>query len=79
MRATTINGKEYEVVREAEVEYRSHINGMNCLNPNNWWAMYVKDIETSEEYIAWYEDDNIDTDCEPNIDWETPDDMQEVA
>ena len=49
----TVNGKKYTLSNEADFVYRSHINGMSCLEPNNWVACDCTD-ENGTEYTAWY-------------------------
>ncbi len=79
METQTINGVEYEVTRKTAPEYRSHINGWVCTNPDNWWATYLRDPKTDKHYIAWYFDDgNSEDPCDPDIDWDNPDDMEEA-
>lgn len=76
-RKQTLNGKEYTVLEEAEITYRS-----DHVNPDNWYAMTVRDDEDGKIYIAWYYvPEDIDTTeyNEPSdyIDWTAPHDMAE--
>lgn len=49
----TVNGKKYTLSNEADFVYRSHINGMSCLEPNNWVACDCTD-ENGVPCTAWY-------------------------
>lgn len=71
-----LNGKKYIITQEAYYEYRSHIDGCQALEPNNWVAMYLTDGE--KDYVAWYYVEDIDeTDLEFDIDYDEPSDIEE--
>lgn len=55
-----------------DLEYRSHINGMTCLSPNNWVSGVAKDYD-GNEYKLWYRvEDEFEFD---EIDYNNPDDI----
>ena len=60
---------------EADLSYRSHINGMQTTEPNNWMACKATGSD-GKSYTAWYyvEDTNMDLD---NIDCDDPDDIED--
>lgn len=49
----TFEGKTYAITDEAFYKYRSHINGMHCLNPNSWVCAPAIDKD-GNEYTLWY-------------------------
>ena len=59
---------------EADIEYRSHINGMQTVNPANWVSVEGKGND-GETYKAWYfvEDLKIGLD---EIDYGKPSDIE---
>ena len=72
----TINNKQYKIVRNAEIEYRS-----NRVNPNTWVAMYLADIDTEDNeatYIAWYYVEDLDNTELDSIDYESPYDIEDI-
>lgn len=64
-------------LEEADFEYRSHINGMQALRPNNWVACEATGSD-GNHYKAWYfvpdEIANSLQDLE-DIDYANPDDI----
>lgn len=59
---------------EADFVYRSHINGMQASEPDNWVACKATGSD-GKEYTAWYyvtDPDEIELD---EIDYENPDDI----
>ena len=58
---------------DADFEYRSHINGMQATEPNNWVACKATGSD-GNEYTAWYfvADTNVELDT---IDYDDPDDV----
>ena len=73
MNTITVSGKTYTMTGEAEITYRSHINGMQCTCPNNWVALPLVDAD-GNEYTAWYY--MTDTNAELNsIDYDSPSDL----
>ena len=72
MNNITVNGKTYTMTGDAEITYRSHINGMQCTCPDNWVSCPLVD-EDGNEYTAWYK---IDADTElDSIDYDAPSDI----
>ena len=72
----TINNKQYKIVRNAEIEYRS-----NRVNPNAWVAMYLTDIDAEDNettYIAWYYVEDLDNTELDSIDYENPYDIEDI-
>ena len=72
----TINNKQYKIVRNAEIEYRS-----NRVNPNAWVAMYLADIDAEDDettYIAWYYVVDLDNTELDSIDYENPYDIEDI-
>ena len=72
----TINNKQYKIVRNAEIEYRS-----NRVNPNAWVAMYLADIDAEDDettYIAWYYVEDLDNTELDSIDYENPYDIEDI-
>ena len=81
MDTITIEGTEYEILQDAEVTYRSNIGRCQCLEPDNWWSMILRNVKTDETYRAWYYDDpdiEWDDPTAPDIDWDNPDDIEEI-
>ena len=60
---------------EADLSYRSHINGMQASEPDNWVACKATGSD-DKDYTAWYyvEDTNMELD---NIDYDNPDDIED--
>lgn len=58
--------------RTINLEYRSHINGMNCLSPNNWVSGTATDEQENEYKLWYYVEDNFEFD---EIDYDDPDDI----
>ena len=48
-----INGRTFTMENDADYEYRSHINGMQTTEPNNWVSCKGTD-ENGTEITAWY-------------------------
>lgn len=72
MNTITVNGKTYTMTGNADIEYRSHINGMQCTCPDSWVSLPLED-EDGNEYKAWYK---IDEDTElDSIDYDEPEDI----
>lgn len=72
----TINNKQYKIIRNAEIEYRS-----NRVNPNAWVAMYLTDIDAEDNeatYIAWYYVEDLDNTELDSIDYENPYDIEDI-
>ena len=72
----TINNKQYKILRNAEIEYRS-----NRVNPNAWVAMYLTDIDAEDNettYIAWYYVEDLDNTELDSIDYENPYDIEDI-
>lgn len=73
-------GKELALTSYAEFEYRSHANGWQLQNPDNWMAATAIDKEENE-YIVWYyiDDSHInDEDLSGACDWSSPSDIQAI-
>ena len=61
-------------LEEADFEYRSHINGMQALSPNNWVACEATGSD-GNHYTAWYFlSDTTDISLE-DIDYANPNDI----
>lgn len=61
------------VDNSADFKYRSHINGMQATEPNNWVACNATGSD-GKDYTAWYY--VADTDIElDEIDYSEPDDI----
>lgn len=60
---------------EADYTYRSHINGMQASEPDNWVACKATGSD-DKDYTAWYyvEDTNVDL---GDIEYEEPDDIED--
>lgn len=72
MNTITVNGKSYTMTGDAEITYRSHINGMQCTCPDNWVSCPLED-EDGNEYTAWYRiDEGTELD---GIDYDEPEDI----
>lgn len=73
MNTITINGIVYVVTSNADIEYRSHINGMQCTCPDRWVSMSLEDRD-GNVYKAWYmiNDPSVELD---SIDYDRPDDI----
>ena len=57
---------------DADFKYRSHVNGNQLINPNNWVACRATGSD-GNEYTAWY---YVDTDIElDEIDYSDPNDV----
>ena len=57
---------------DADFKYRSHVNGNQLINPNNWVACNATGSD-GNEYTAWY---YVDTDIElDEIDYSDPNDV----
>ena len=78
----TINNKEYTIINDAHLEYRSDRN-----DTDHWVAMTIIDESDVDEYgdphqyIAWYYvpkmyDEDFELD---QIDYDEPDDWQDVG
>lgn len=59
---------------DAEYTYRSHINGMQTIKPNNWVSCNAKGND-GENYTAWYFVSNPNETELDEIDYENPDDI----
>ena len=54
---TIIKWKNHEIALgdDAEYTYRSHINGMQCTEPNSWVLVTGYDVNEEETYYdVWY-------------------------
>lgn len=69
-----INGRTYTMENEADYEYRSHINGMQNLAPDNYVSCKGKD-ENGNEVTAWYYVENPDETPLEEIDYDNPADI----
>lgn len=73
MSKITVNEKNYCLDDNTiDMEYRSHINGMNCLSPNNWVSGTATDEEGNEYKLWYYVEDDFEFD---KIDYDNPDDI----
>ena len=60
---------------EADLEYRSHINGMQTLKPNHWVSVEGEGND-GETYKAWYFVDDLKIGLD-EIDYEKPSDIED--
>lgn len=66
------HGHKIALGDDADFQYRSHINGMQCTEPDNWVHVTGYDMNEEETYYdIWYyvEDTSIDLD---QIDYSDP-------
>lgn len=70
-------GKEYALTSQAEFEYRSHINGMTALSPNNYMSAQAIDTDENTYTVWWFIDDEHinDEDMSDATDWMNPSDV----
>lgn len=61
---------------EIKYEYRSHINGMQAINPNNWVAVDGKGSD-GKDYTAWYFIKDINNTDPEDINYDEPDDIED--
>lgn len=68
----TYNGKTIILGEDAEYTHRSHINGMQCTEPDNWIHVTGADAEDENDiYDIWYYVEDVNTELE-DINWNDP-------
>ena len=51
---TTFNGIEYTLTSNADFEYRSHKDGWQCNEPNNWLSAAAIDPQGNPCKVWWF-------------------------
>lgn len=69
-----INNRTYTMDNNADFEYRSHINGMQATEPDNWVSCKGTD-ENGNDITAWYYVENPDETPLEEIDYYKPSDI----